>query len=118
MKLMLRDRLQVQVRLNWQLMPEPLWSWKKWAFELTYGLTLPNQVMHTAKTKGIVPENSKRGLDFDFDVIDGQWKTQIVWAHVNLRVLGLEAGAGFFWRTRKEYENDNPCKPASNQIQH
>lgn len=101
------QRFQIQVTINWQLLPAKDLTWKTWAFSLWAIMTLPRQEI---KNRNQLPESASWAVDtysLVYKENDKKFYSNVFWVSVALRILGFDMGAGIFWRQHKA-PLDNP----------
>jgi hypothetical protein len=94
------ERCQLQLSLNFQLVPSKDMSLKEWAFSPYFGITKPKQQI---TTRFQLPEGTSYSVD-TLSVGEGPDKkfySNVFWIRGAVRVLGLDVGAGFFWRVKQ-----------------
>ena len=94
------ERLQVEFVLRFKLLPNKELGWKKWAWDPAFGMTLPGQVLDTRYR---LPNSTS--WDVDTTMIEdasaggpAKFKSRVFWIHGALRVVGIDVGAGFYFR--------------------
>lgn len=95
------ERGQVQFGVNWQLFPSSRMTWREWLFSPEFGVTMPGEEI-TSRTK--LPESTSWNVDTRSiqDLSGGKgpakFASRVFWLHGAVRVIGLDIGAGIFWR--------------------
>jgi hypothetical protein len=110
----IRDRFNIQLGLQWQLMPAKEDSWLQWAFSPSFGVTRMGQKFTPfSGARRFLPEGPSLHTMVD-EADDGMGKdpatglknwwfvSRIFWVHGALRVLGLDLGFGVYLRKRYE----------------
>lgn len=98
-----RDRFQVQLGVNWQLMPESHQPWTKWLFDPCLNLVWFGKKLKNPRLE--LPEGSF-GKAFVWNANEGQdarepdWRSNVAWFGAALRVLGLDMGFGVYLRRK------------------
>lgn len=92
------ERFQIEIGIRWQLFPGKDLTWKQWLFDPVWGITFPGEEI-TTRTQ--LPESTSWGVDSKSVEENGEKKKYIslvFWLHGAIRILGLDLGAGIFWR--------------------
>jgi hypothetical protein len=102
-KLKWYERFQIEIGISWKMVRNrDMSSWKEWAFSPSFGMTVPGQEI---KNRWQLPESSSWGVDtISVGEQDKKYISSVLWVHGALRVLGLDIGAGVFWRKQQKLE--------------
>lgn len=93
------QRFQVEVGGRWQAVPDSQTTWKQWLFDPFYRFTYPGKF---PVTRADFPDFPLHGSINFRD--DKQMESLIYWASAGCRVLGLDLGAGVFYRPKRSVE--------------
>lgn len=107
---MMRDplyqRLQLEFGLNFRLLPsDDAPTWRKWAFDPFFGVTLIGQQMINPRAalpklgQGFVDELPMQPLN---GMKQWNWVSRCFWLRFGCRILGIDIGFGLFYRKRIE----------------
>lgn len=89
-------RVQVQVGLRWDMLPAAM-TWREWAWDPSGNFTLPGH--------RVTPANRPQGMGAHWAEHrdNGDMYAKYIWISGAIRVLGLDIGAGFFYRLRSAF---------------
>jgi hypothetical protein len=98
------NRFQVEIGGGWQLLPSDGVTWREWAFDPFFGLTLPGQILKNPRTQ--VPkiqhwvDEIGEGRDPKTGMKNFHWVSRAFWLRFGIRVLGLDIGFSAAWRKK------------------
>jgi hypothetical protein len=91
------QRFQLEVGVNWKMVPSRDLTWKTWAFDPFFNLTWPGK---TPVTRADLPEGEIfGGLESVGEGKDLKFFSLVWWCGFGIRLLGLDVGVGLFYRT-------------------
>ena len=103
-----RDRIQFQIALRFDLAPSKQDTWLQWAFSPTAGITRIGEELKNPHRQ--LPEGWGQGYldkeenDLGPDPVTGlnrwSWTSRCFWLRGAIRILGVDLGAGVFYRKR------------------
>lgn len=104
----IRDRFQIEIGIRFDLVPQSRDSWLQWAFSPSFGLTRVGQVLEPGRIRQQVPEGTLQvsvdceDLDRDpeTNLMRSRWTSRCFWLRGAIRILGVDLGAGIFWRRK------------------
>lgn len=107
-----QDRFQFEIGVSWTLVPRRGNTWRQWLFDPEWGLTVVGQKflpMTNGRTQ--LPDGFEiktmvdtvddgKGIDPATNLKNWWFISRVFWLRGSIRILGLDVGAGIYWRKR------------------
>lgn len=89
-------RVQLEIGVRWQMVPDRHTTWKKWAFDPYWGAVWPGKIIRGRQD---LPEGEVFG---GLEITDkNEYRALVWWVSGAIRVLGLDVGLGVFVRSKE-----------------